>query len=127
MGRNKKPKHLKLINGSAKKHPERHKDDHLNPKPRLGIGKPPTSLDDELKAIWSELEKVCADGVLAKSDRLAFEMLCRTIRAIRNSDTFVSSQYTQFVSLASKFGLSPSDRQNIHLPHQKERSPFDDC
>lgn len=127
MGRRKKPNYLKIVSGSAKKNPQRHKDDHLIPEPVESIGNPPSCLTDNQKAIWNECLKIIPDGVAKISDRLALEMLCRITESLRTNDDIVSAQYTVFNSLIARFGLSPSDRQNVKLPSTKNKSSFDDC
>lgn len=126
MGRPAKPNHLKLINGSAKHNPDRHRDDHLIPEPKkLDVGNPPRYFNKELKKVWREVKKIIPDGVAGDSDRISFEMLCLVIYRIRTSDDFVASHFQQYIALSSRFGLTPSDRQKVKIPEPKKKSGFD--
>ena len=117
---------MKVLNGSAKHNPGREKDPHLMPQPPVGLGDPPDFFSDDLKTIWVEVSKTIPNGVACESDRTSFEMLCRVIHQIRTSDQFISSQCSQFVSLASRFGLTPADRQKVRVIENPKDNPFDD-
>ena len=126
MARNPKPNHLKLLNGSAKQHPERHREDHLIPEPENGIGSAPKHLDPEVQVIWDEVVELIPKGVAGDSDRLSLELLCRVLFEIRTTEKFIASHYQQFISLASRFGLTPADRQRVKVPEKPKTSGFDD-
>ena len=125
MARNPKPNYLKVLNGSAKQHPERHRDDHLIPEPENDIGEAPSHLDAAVALIWDEVVELIPQGVAGDSDRLALELLCRVLFEIRTSEKFIASHYQQFVSLASRFGLTPADRQRVKVPEKPKASGFD--
>lgn len=123
---NKKPNYLKLINGSAKQHPERHREDHLIPTPAGELGEAPDDFNaSEVKA-WNEVKSQLPAGVAFDSDRIAFEMLIRLVVKMRTADDIVASHYTQFISLSSRFGMTPSDRQRVKIPEKPKSGSFDD-
>lgn len=120
-----KPNHLKILNGSAKHNPDRHREDHLIPEPENGIGEPPAHLDAACAEIWNELVEIIPNGVAGDSDRISLEFLCRIIYEVRTSEKFTASHYQQYVSLAARFGLTPSDRQRVKVPEKPKASGFD--
>lgn len=126
MARTPKPNYLKLLNGSAKQHPERHREDHLIPEPEHELGDAPDTLGAEYVPIWDELVSIIPAGVTGDSDRISLEFLCRLIFEIRTSDTFTASHYQQYMSFASRFGLTPADRQRVKVPEKPKKSGFDD-
>ena len=67
-----KPKALSLVDGSAKKHPER--VNHAEPEPRAGVGDPPESMSARARELWCEVSE--SVWWLSDSDRKAFERYC---------------------------------------------------
>jgi len=115
MSRPLKPNALKILNGSARHNPGRHKEDHLIPEDVGELGDPPTHLDEPLRTIWNEIIEQVHPDIIQKSDRLALEGFCRCVQALREDEGFSPSQHQRFMSYAAAFGMTPADRQRVRI------------
>ena len=115
MPRPKKPKALKLLEGTYRR-------DRCNPdapQPTGAIGKPPAHLDNEEKKAWKELVKMCVPGVLTSADRAHLEVTaCLFAQFRKHKGGGVARQLSICLG---KLGLSPSDREKVVVPDQPHR------
>lgn len=125
MPRPPKPNYLKIINGSAKHNPDRHREDHLIPDDVGPLGDPPENLDEHLKCIWEEIVHQVHPDIIQQSDRLTLEQFCRVVHEIRTGDKFVSAQHQRYQAYAAMFGMSPADRQRVKIK-EKPKGGKDD-
>jgi len=117
MARPRKPTAVLELAGAFEKDPQRRRPDE--PKPNGPLGEPPSTFDENLTAIWRELEGIVPANVLATSDRWLVELACRTMQKVRK-DMAMASERNLLLSCLSRMGLTPSDRSKIAVP-QEER------
>ncbi|MES1924713.1 hypothetical protein [Salinisphaera sp. T31B1] len=119
-----KPTHLKVIQGTAKKNPGR-----LNPnEPGFNgeIGEPPAHLDEYTATIWHELVRIACPGVLQKSDRIAVERLaCLLALSRRDPEAFTAAHESALRGYFRSLGLTPADRSRVSVPNDQSRNPFE--
>jgi len=126
MARNKTPTTVLETRGAGKKHPERMREREGEPQPAGAIGRPPDSLNETERAIWSEVASTLPEGVLGDTDRIAMERLCRLICQARyDPDNFTSAREKDLISYLGRFGMTPSDRAKITIPQQSQSSGWD--
>jgi phage terminase small subunit len=122
---NHKPSAVKELSGAYKTNPNRRNDSE--PKPKRGIGKATKHLDNDAMAeIWDEVvDQVCI-GVLGDSDRVSLEILCRLIYDMRfDWAEFNGSKQSNLIRLLGQFGMSPVDRQKLHVGvEEKKKNKF---
>jgi len=99
--------------GSFDRNPARKREDLIG---QGDIGKwNPGSSDPA--AIWSELCSLAPAGILTASDRLALEIVCRTVAEVRASGKALSiNALGALILTLSRFGLTPSGRQSLDAP-----------
>lgn len=95
------------------------------PKPEALDTSAPTYFNEELTSIWDELIGIIPAGVAGQSDRITIELFCYIVHQVRTEPSINSSAMRLFVSFASRFGLTPVDRQNIEVPAKKVHNAFD--
>jgi hypothetical protein len=117
MARPRTPTAIQELKGAFKKDPQRRRDQE--PEHNGPLGAPPPGFDDELTAIWYELDGMVAARVLAKSDRWLVELACRTMRDVRKGQA-LASERNLLLSCLSRMGLTPADRSKIAVPQKKE-------
>jgi hypothetical protein len=118
MGRPRKPTHLLLLGGAAKKHPERMKGraergkdgawKELEDSPE-GVGDPPAYFDEEQKVQWHEFLATVPAGVLRLRDRPTVIELAKLLAESRRG-TISSSDRKLLMGLLPRFGADPSSR-----------------
>ncbi len=85
------------------------------------IGNPPTYLSKDEKKIRKELTKQSLPGVLKFSDRASFELLVRLTSTMRsNYANMRVADKSLFVSLCSRFALTPADRSKVNVEQPKK-------
>ena len=112
MSRQRVPTEMLDSRGSFIANPSRQKDRAYEPVSDEPLGEPPTRLDTETQTIWREIEDELPAGVLKKSDRQLFEILCRLIGKLRAGKIRIM-ELSALISLCSKFAMSPSDRSKV--------------
>jgi hypothetical protein len=121
MGRNRTPTEILDAKGAFAKNPNRERSSE--PTTNQPIGNPPTYLSKPEKKIWKELVKQSLPGVLKYSDRAAFELLVRLTSTIRTDyATMRVADKSLFVSLCSRFALTPADRSKVSVEQPKKSS-----
>lgn len=112
MARQRKPPTLHLVQGTHRK--DRHGRlpsplAHVQP-----LGPPPADWTPKAKALWGEIGGMIPLGVACKSDRLAFELLCRLVAKVReNPASLTPALAAQIRCSAASFGMSPADRARV--------------
>ena len=79
------------------------------------IGRAPSHFNSADRAIWAEITKTAAPGLLQKTDRLAVEALVRLVGKMRGQDA-KTSDLNALINLLGRLGLSPLDRLKFDLP-----------
>jgi hypothetical protein len=79
------------------------------------IGRAPSHLNSADRAIWAEITRTSAPGLLQKTDRLAVEALVRLVGKMRAQDV-KTSDLNALINLLGRLGLSPLDRLKFDLP-----------
>ncbi len=135
MARNRTPAQILQIKGAYKKNPQRQR----GPEPKADTFKktPPKHFNAEEKAVWRELVRNTAAGVLQQSDRPILEqatvLLCvvrktrSTLIPIHNRQGKLiamrmacpASTHQALTSCLSRLGMTPSDRTRISIPEKK--------
>jgi phage terminase small subunit len=119
MARNRTPSAILDAKGSFLTHKDRVRSNE--PVTGEPIGPPPKWLSAAEKRVWKELVKQSAPGVLMASDREAFELLVKLATKKRyHFDQMMVGEISQFISLASRFAMTPSDRSKVVVDKPKE-------
>lgn len=116
MGRPRKPTALHLIQGTNKAHPERMRARKNEPKPKSPIGAAPKHLNDDERRAWSELKRLCPQGVLSSSDRIIMEQASRMLVWLRDHSPDESSWTKVCIRLEAALGkmaMTPADRSRV--------------
>lgn len=125
MARHAQPREAAELKGADKKNPQRYKGEPL--KSETPLGQPPEVMAEDAKAIWRELSMVIPDGILTGPDGRLFGMLCNLFAEYdRCPENFAVGKYGHVISLAARFGLSPSDRQKFISEKPKAENRFSD-
>ncbi len=122
---NHKPSAIKELSGAYKTNPNRRNDSE--PKPKNGIGPASKHLKNKaMKEIWDEVVSQVCPGVLGDADRMSLEILCRLIYDMRfDWDEFNGSKQSNMIKLLSQFGMTPVDRQKLHIGgEEKPKNKF---
>lgn len=118
MGRNRKPTAILDANGAFLANPDRKRPNEPSAR---SLGSAPKWLSKEEKRVWKELVKQAAPGVLMSSDRSAFELLVRLTCKMRTEfAAMTGAQMGQFISLCSRFAMTPADRSKVSVAKPKE-------
>ena len=78
------------------------------------IGKPPAHLPPVERGIWAEVVRSAPPGLLTKSDRISFEILCRLVARMRTAP-FKVSELNALMAVLGKFGMTPGDRYRMNV------------
>src|SRR5579871_2522191 len=113
MGRPRTPTAVLDAKGAFGKNPDRKRS--AEPTTDQPIGNPPTYLSKDEKKIWKELAKQSLPGVLKYSDRASFELLVRLTSTMRSDYANMRvAEKSLFISLCSRFALTPADRSKVN-------------
>lgn len=127
MARPRTPTNVLELRGAFKKDPQRKRPNE--PKPAKPVGTPPRHerFTPEHQAIWRELKRQAADGVLTISDRIALEALCYLIAELRGEPSrFSAAKYSRMEALLGKIGFTPADRSKVNVPGKPKGNAFSD-
>lgn len=120
-GRPRKPTARLEVVGAFDKNPQRKRTQE--PKPKLGLGLPPKSLNKEERKLWNELIKNAADGVLTVSDRWSAEIMVKLMWEFRSGyENFPVMKMSRLASLLGHFGFTPSERSKVEINLKNESS-----
>ena len=139
MARTKKPTQILQLSGAIAKNPSRART--KEPQPKGKIGACPTHLSAKHKAIWNQVVKNAADGVLTNQDRLALELVVMGLHDVRfgvkTEEADSSGNKVEVVKHVGgaerdrvfkqlgKFGFTPSERSNVvGLGPEKKKTGF---
>ncbi len=127
-GRPRTPLNILQLRGADKVNPGRYKA-RLNQMQPDSIGRMPQHLEAQYRPIWKEVSHALPPGTLGKTDRIALELLCKLIYAMRTDfESMSSAKLSKLETLLVRFGMTPSDRSRITQAQtpKKEHNPFDD-
>ncbi len=97
--------------GSLAKNPSRVR---ITPTSKGDLGSPPKHLPPEVRAVWLELVRSIADGVLTRADRFQVEIAATLMHKFRagglSKDGISAAQLSQLHSALGKLGASPATR-----------------
>ena len=125
MARPRTPTNVLELRGAFAKNPQRKRPNE--PKPEADVGVPPKHFDESHKAIWKEIKKNSASGVMTISDRLALELLCVLVCQFRTDPAgFSAAKMARMDSLFGKFGFTPADRSKVSVTPKKNANAFSD-
>jgi hypothetical protein len=121
MARPRKPTTLHLIEGTYRK------DRHGLPSPGWlaePLGAPPVDWLPLAKALWHEVAGQVPRGVATTSDRVAFEILFRSLAKVREtSGCLTPALASQIWASCSAFGMTPADHAKLSAPPPLEPDP----
>ena len=87
---------------------------------------PPESLIGVSRDLWMELAPALnSAGLLRETDRIMFEVLCRTYFEVRAAEQATAKKdwISLFLRLAKEFGLTPLSRGAITVAPEKKTTP----
>ena len=123
MARPRKPTSLHVIAGTLRT--TRHRDREQEPEIIGPLGGPPEAWPIVTKLLWAEIADLIPAGVATKSDRVAFELLCRLVGCMRvGPEGLTPALATQVRMACAVFGMTPSDRSRVTAPRSPGRNPF---
>lgn len=130
-----KPTHLKVLHGDDKKNPQRINADEPQPS---GDAEPSFELSSDAREVWDRLAPdMQAKGVLSSWDADLFGELCEAIVKLRvkrkaanrggkpggaNPMRDYQTAFDMVIKLASRFGMTPSDRSKLEVDRGEESS-----
>ena len=124
MAKNRTPTSILEAKGAFQQNPGRARK--AEPKVTEPIGNPPTYLSAEEKKVWREIVKRSPPGVLFESDREAFELLVRLASKKRyHFSAMMVGEMSQFVSLCSRYAMTPADRSKVAVETPKKSALSD--
>lgn len=115
---------VKLMNGTAKKNPQRinHKEPVSKAKLRI-----PRHFNPDQKRIWREVIKNVADGVFQASDTYTIECIVNLLYRMRSEKlVFTAADQAALTRLLTRCGMTPVDRQKLSVEGVKPKNDFDD-
>src|ERR1700674_597175 len=119
MARNRVSTEVLAAKGAFEKDPARGRARANEPKPVGNLGPVPKHLNARQKKVWRELEQIATPGVVALSDRWAFELLVCLMTKFRDGQA-TAGEAKQIESLLSKMGMTPSDRSRVSVQKPQE-------
>jgi phage terminase small subunit len=116
-GTNRKPKHLKIVQGTYRKD----RANHTEPEPELGIPEHPKGMTYKAKKYYHELAKIIEDmKVLTVADKFALKILAENFVDYDDARKSPEKSYTKIVNLRGQiliglreFGLTPASRSRV--------------
>ena len=112
MARPRKPTKLHVVQGTLRT--TRHRDRENEPEIIEPLGGPPVGWPIAAKLLWAELSDLIPPGVAGKSDRLAFELLCRLVGSMRDgTEGLTAALAGQIRAACGAFGMTPADRSRV--------------
>lgn len=115
MARPRKPTHLHVVSGSAKKHPDRmreRKDEPEQAGTDLRDTPAPDHLNEDLAKLWNELRGHLHARVSSEQDAIAFEALVRLVQTMRGGSA-VAADYARLQAFLGEFGMTPAARSKV--------------
>jgi hypothetical protein len=109
MARPRKPVSLHLVQGTYE--PSRHKN-RVEPEVSGPLGDAPKDWPAPAKVLWHEIVDLAPGFILAKSDRIVVEGLCRLVLQMPTKpfNCAVLSELRRYLGL---LGMSPADRSRV--------------
>jgi phage terminase small subunit len=115
------------LTGADAKHPDRFKNRSEPRTSKAPVGKPPSYLDAEARAVWSELARDL--GWLVKEDRFALEAASLAVGQVRTmhkaQEPITGALFAAMNTALGKLGASPADRSKVNAtPPEDDDDPF---
>lgn len=126
MARPRKPSNVLELKGAFSKNPKRGAARANEPDPVGDIGEAPAYLDENEKACWYEIVKMCHAGSLCAADALIVEHGARVLAALRANPIYEDVKLmVRLEATLGKLGLTPADRSKVQVVKAKEvENPF---
>ena len=121
----KKPRHIAILDGSARKNPSRYNtQDRQHTE---GLAPPPAHLTDEQRAVYIELSEAALPGLLQRSDSVCVEIAACLLSEYRQHPAdFAVGKFSVLRGLTRDLGLSPDGRQRFGIaPESDDGNEFD--
>jgi phage terminase small subunit len=115
-----------ILNGSAKKHPDRIAARANEPRPDPNFGHAPRSLTPAQKKIWAEFVSEIPPLVVTKADRKIVHIAVLMWERVANA-TARASDFATLMKCLSQLGMTPADRSKIKVSKpeaEPEEDPF---
>lgn len=115
MARPRKPTHLHVVSGSAKKHPDRMRERENEPAPSgadLRDMDAPDHLDKMHAELWNELRHQLHPRVSSEQDATAFEALVRLVMTMRLGNA-AAADFARLQAYLGEFGMTPASRSKV--------------
>ena len=126
MPAHRKPLHILALNGTIKDHPGRYAEPTAPVACPAGIGDPPVHLSVARKNIWREVVAQLPERHLQSADRFLLEIVTHLMSRLRNRKTLITKgEEALLMHALSKLGLTPVDRQKVHIAPSKSDNPRD--
>lgn len=150
MGRQRKPTHLKLVEGARDRRPGKVKSTEPVPRGRLDFVDAPSHFDEERKAIWDYAIEHAPLGLLRRLDAQIFEAWCdachlrrEAMRKLKSGSMLVKTpngaavqnpylgivnrQAVIMKALAAEMGFTPAARTRISVEEGDGGDDPTDC
>ncbi len=114
MPRHTQPREVAELKGAVAHDPQRYRNNP--PKSKLPLGNAPDWMDEAEAMAWVDFCTHIPPGVLTETDRMTLEMgsvLMAEFRELRRD--FKVSKVAQLISIFGRFGMTPADRQKLHV------------
>ena len=123
MPRPRKPTKLHVVQGTLRT--SRHRDRENEPEIISPLGGAPEAWPVDAKLLWGELSDLLPPGVATKTDRLAFELLCRLVACMRaGPEGLTAALAGQIRAACAAFGMTPESRSRVTGARPPEQNPF---
>jgi hypothetical protein len=122
-GKNKQPLEMAILNGQAAHNPQRYRN--KVPKNEFDLGEPPehVMMITGAPEAWAEFQKFCVPGVLTEAERHTIEIGALLMAEFRsNPIQFPTTRLSVLLSILSKLGMNPCDRQKLGVPNAGEKA-----
>jgi len=124
MPRHTQPREIAELTGAVAKNPQRYRNNP--PKQSLGIGDAPEDMTPEEQACWFELVAMVPPGILTFSERPLMDALASLYAEYKEDRReFGAAKRKDFISLCARFGMSPADRQKLHVEKDEPEDEFE--
>lgn len=123
-----KPKQTREVaefKGADKKNPQRYRN--TPPKHPKKLLEAPSHLTTYQAKIWRELRANALPNILTASDAYVFEVTAKLLASFRKEpETFTSANYGHLIRCLQLLGMTPVDRQRLHVAKPTSTNDFDE-
>lgn len=123
MGRHRIPREMAELTGATKHDPQRYRNNV--PKAQMGIGDAPEDMSPAEQKCWFELVAMVPPGILTYSERPLMDALASLYAEYKEDRReFSAGKRKDFIALCARFGMSPVDRQKLHIDKEEPEDDF---